>query len=258
MKKTFWIALLLFVIPAVSFAEVFSSQSIGGTTGLISTPTAQIAGDGKDLSVDAGIHYIKDGGSSSSTPEAILSFQNRFEVGVTEDIQRPGNDNNDLLIHAKFRFSPWDGSGKSDFAVGGNYQNIYAPSGRETFWQGYLAATYTGELFSMPAETTFVLGKTIGTHYDNSNIDFSMGLDLVLWPSVFRGYLHWISDFANYSYSASPCGVNAYDRGCFNTGARIAVLKDQKKLKLNIDLLYLDVLDSNRCFGVGVSFGMAF
>lgn len=253
-------------VATTAHAEAFSSQSIGGTTGLISTPTAQVAWDGSDFAVDGGVHYIKNGGTVSTTPKATVSIYKRFEAGITYDIQDPNSsNNNDLLLHAKFRFLPWNASGKSNLAIGGNYQFVKTPYGdsneKVKCWQGYLAATYSGEFFSMPAETTLVFGKTWGNRQftNNSNIDFSMGFDLVLLPSVFQGYLHWINDFANYSYSVDTRNLSdsAY-RACFNTGARIAVLKDSRKLKLNIDLLYLDVLDSNRCFGIGVSGGISF
>lgn len=248
-------------------ATAFSSQSIGGTTGLISTPTAQVAWDGNDFAVDGGVHYLKNGGTVSTTPKATICLFKRFEAGITYDMQKPeSSDNNDLLAHAKFRFFPWNGTGKSNLAIGGNYQFIKQPdwngkSNDYRCWQGYLAATYSGEFFGMPAETTLVFGKTFGDKeiVDSDNIDFSMGFDLQLLPSIFQGYLHWINDFANYGYSVDTRNINnAGVRACFNTGARLAVLKDSNRFKLNIDILYLDVLDSNRCFGMGVSGGLAF
>lgn len=258
------------VWTAAAHATAFSSQSIGGATGLISTPTAQVAWDGNDIAVDAGVHYLKNGGTVSTTPKATICLFKRFEAGITYDMQKPdGDNNNDLLAHAKFRFFPWNGVGKSNLAIGGNYQFLKVPLGNDRHedyrcWQGYVAATYAGEFFSMPAETTLVFGKTWGKKpyhidRDDQDIDFSMGFDLQLLPSIFQGYLHWISDFANYSYSMDARNIaDSRYRACFNTGARLAVLKDSNRFKLNIDLLYLDVLDSNRCFGMGVSGGMAF
>ena len=271
MKKVIFTCAAVFAClawTAAANATAFSSQSIGGTTGLISTPTAQVAWDGNDFAVDGGVHYLKNGDTVSTTPKATVCLFKRFEAGITYDMQDTKNssENNDLLAHAKFRFFPWNGVGKSNLAIGGNYQFIKVPAGADKSedyrcWQGYVAATYSGEFFSMPAETTLVFGKTWGDKQivDSDNIDFSMGFDLQLLPSIFQGYLHWISDFANYSYSANTWNLaNSTHRACFNTGARLAVLKDSNRFKLNIDVLYLDVLDSNRCFGMGVSGGIAF
>ena len=85
-----------------------------------------------------------------------------------------------------------------------------------------------------------------------------MGFDLELLPNIFKGYVHFINDFSNYSYSVDPIGPDAFERGCFNTGARICVLKDSRRFKLNIDALLVDVLDRNRTFSLGAAFGMAF
>jgi hypothetical protein len=83
-----------------------------------------------------------------------------------------------------------------------------------------------------------------------------MGFDLDLLPKYLRHYVHWINDFANYSYSTEAGGANAYERGCFNTGIRIAPLKE-KRYKLNLDIIMTDALDHNRDWAFGASFGAA-
>jgi hypothetical protein len=122
--------------------------------------------------------------------------------------------------------------------------------------------TYAGTFLGMPAESTIVVGKTMGDddkYYqaDDKNIDFSMGFDLDFLPQFLKGYVHWISDFSNYSYSVDPMGANAMARGCFNTGFRIAPLRDSR-YKLNIDVLMTDALDENRSWTVGVAGGLSF
>ncbi|HNX59873.1 MAG TPA: hypothetical protein PKK43_12290, partial [Spirochaetota bacterium] len=92
---------------------------------------------------------------------------------------------------------------------------------------------------------------------DGDNIDFSMGFDLDMFPSIFKGYVHWISDFGNYSYSYEPVGADSWYRGAFNTGARIAIFKDMNRFKLNLDALLLDALDKDRGWAVGLTFGAA-
>jgi len=49
-------------------------------------------------------------------------------------------------------------------------------------------------------------------------VDFGMGFDLLLFPQQLQGYVHWINDFANFSYSFQPSGANPFTRGVFNTG----------------------------------------
>jgi hypothetical protein len=91
-----------------------------------------------------------------------------------------------------------------------------------------------------------------------ANIDFSMGFDLNIAPEYLKGYVHWITDFANYSYSIDPrFGVNNYDRGVLNTGFRIIFMQD-KNFKINLDILFLDILDKNRGFSTGLTMGVPF
>jgi hypothetical protein len=79
----------------------------------------------------------------------------------------------------------------------------------------------------------------------------------VLFPDVFQGYIHWINDFANFSYSADPRGAVAGFRGAFNTGIRIDVAANPNlsKYKFVIDAIMTDALDENRAFALGVAVG---
>jgi len=155
-------------------------------------------------------------------------------------------------------------AGKSSLAVGAKYMDMNYKQKSDSHYaakQVYLAATYSGDFFSMPAETTLFFGKTWGIkNYQghNDDWDFGMGFDLDLFPSLFKGYIHWINDFANFSYSPEAVGADAYYRGAFNTGFRIAVLKDYNRFKLNLDALLLDVLDHNRSWSFGITGGISF
>jgi hypothetical protein len=97
-----------------------------------------------------------------------------------------------------------------------------------------------------------------------ANIDLSVGFDLTIAPEYLKGYLHWISDFANYTYSINPNpsygGYNPstnFNRGILNSGFRVVFMQD-KNFKLNLDILFLDILDSNRGFSTGLSMGVPF
>jgi hypothetical protein len=84
-------------------------------------------------------------------------------------------------------------------------------------------------------------------------IDFSMGFELSLFPATFKDYVHWLVDFANYSYSIEPTGANSGARGVFNSGVRIDPLKNAN-IKFNIDIVGTDLLDGPgfliaACFG---------
>jgi len=66
---SFFAAIISLSISGV-FAIPFASQTIGGPTGLITVPTANIGWDGNDFALDAGYHYIKD----IKLPKLILAF----------------------------------------------------------------------------------------------------------------------------------------------------------------------------------------
>jgi hypothetical protein len=252
---------------AKAFAVPFASPTLGGPTGLITSPTAQIGWDGNDLGLDGSMHYVApDTGDSFYIPAVTLSLFRRAEVGLAYVMQpEPPSDNEDLIIHGKLRFYPWDGGGKSALALGGRcwWENWRSDSRDYKKYQLYLAATYGGDFFGLPAETSLVVGKTWGSKKngdDKKNIDFSMGFDLDMFPNTLKGYVHWISDFANYSYNYETYLTNdsdAWTRGVFNTGVRIAILKDMSRFKLNVDALLLDALDKNRSWSIGVSGGAA-
>ena len=84
-----------------------------------------------------------------------------------------------------------------------------------------------------------------------------MGFDLNLFPKIFSGYIHWINDFSNFSYSAQAYGADAGSRGVFNSGIRIdlASIPAFSKYKFAIDAIVTDALDANRAFSLGVAFG---
>lgn len=255
MKKLYFpLLLILCSIGVMANASGSYSANLGGATGLITTPSAHTAWEGNDLGFDAGFGYNANG-NGNYIPKATVQLFNRWEIGGTFELQ-DGDNNNDLFLHTKLRFYPWSGKGNSALALGGNWMHLNLGNTRDAY-QVYLAATYGGTFFTLPAETTMVIGKTFGDNIDNSNIDFSMGFDLDMFPSIFRGYVHWINDFSNYSYTIDYTNMSGY-RGAFNTGARILPLKSLGNFKLVIDVLLLDALDSDRDFGAQVVFGMSF
>ncbi len=206
--KNYLLTLTLAVLCLLAFndkvhAKDFNCMSLGGATGLINTPTANTGWEGRDIGVDAGFSALTSDDGEYIMRANVQLFK-IWELGFAYDNQDTKYAN-DWLIHTKIRFY---GSGNSAIAVGGNvqfldeYNNSAADDDHENEYvdgQAYLAATYSSTFFSLPAETTIVIGKTFGDSVPHSDVDFSMRFDLDMFPSFFKGYVHWINDFSNYT-----------------------------------------------------------
>ena len=260
MKKFFLIILLaLFVSIGVS-AQSVKGLSHGGATGLITIPTAKIGWDDSvDIGVDVGYHLIfSDDPDMTHIPKVSVSLFNLAELAFAYDSQG-GADYADFIFSGKFNLPL---RGTTHLALGGNVQilNDSRWESRETAMQIYVAATYPGTFFGMPAETTVVVGKTLGSSAGapEDAIDFGMGFSLIFLPDMFRNYIHWITDFANFSYSLHSRGTNPTHRGAFNTGLRfdLSEVPALSRFKLVVDAQLTDLLDRERTFVIGATFGM--
>ncbi len=252
------ISLLITFLGTPLFSQSLKGLSLGGTTGLITTPTGRIGWEeSSDLGLDLGYHFSTDRGfgENESLINVAVSMFKKLEAGLTFDSQT-GDKTSDLLLFGKFQIF---NDGQSGMAVGANLQLLdFAADINRTFSQIYLASTYSGDFMEVPASTTIVFGKTFDIEADlNDQIDFSMGFDLALFPQVFNGYVRWISEFANYSYSADSRITDANARGAFNTGIRIDILGGSD-YKLVIDATLMDVFDEGiDKFTIGGSFGFS-
>lgn len=247
--------LVLSAVQAWGRPHPMRSMTLGGATGLITTPTARTGWEGGDFGINIGYHYLSEG-DGSHVPKAQLNFFDHWELGATYDTQV--EDDEDLLLNTKLRFYPWSGSGSTSLAIGANHQNLKNGGVESTATQTYLAVTYGGRIFNWSAETSFAIGKTF-TDDENSDIDFGMGFQVSFIPSLLKNYVHWVTDFGNFSYSLDAWGPNAANRGVFNTGFRLNLLKGyQRNIHLKIDMLMLDALDGNRSYGMGATFGVLF
>jgi len=271
MKKSIFF-LFVFISAALIFTSFASAQSAGyrgqsisGSTGLLSIPSARVGWN--EAGIDFGYRAVMNNEAGiSHIPSVTASFFNILELSAAFDIQPERNNhiNNDLLLGIKIRLPL---PGNTSIAIGAAAQLLN--TGSEEFfysaYQPYIAITYAGSLFNMSAETTVVFGKTLYTiHENNSNIDFGMGFDLVLFPDVFGNVLHWIIDFANYSYSDNSWPnyaqyhTPAVHRGILNTGFRIdlSAIPAIKNLKIIIDFIFNDLFDAgSRSFTAGAVFG---
>ena len=240
------------------FSQSLKGLSLGGTTGLITTPTGRIGWEqSSDLGLDIGYHFSTDRGfgEDENIINVAVSMFKKLEAGLTFDSQS-GDNASDLILFGKFQVF---NDGQSGMAIGANLQLLdFASEVDRKFSQVYLASTYSGDFMEIPASTTIVFGKTFDIEAGlNDQIDFSMGFDMALFPQVFNGYVRWISEFANYSYSADSRITNANARGAFNTGLRIDILGGSA-YKLVIDATLMDVFDEGiDKFAIGGSFGFS-
>lgn len=253
MKK---ILITLMAAVATTSAFGYTSLNVAGQTGLIATPTARINGEGNGgTSVTGGYTYFNNG-QTFHVPQANIALFDRWEIGGAYN-STEGTNRNDYLVHTKLRFSPWSGRGNSALAIGGSYQSLNS-SPSTTAGQVYLAATYEAQFFGMEADTSVVVGKTFGTGVRDGDVDFSMGFDLNLFPSVFNGYVRWLNELSNYDFLYLNAPTAAIARGAFNTGLRIPILKHLSSMKFDLTIKMTDALDNERGFGVGAVFGARF
>jgi hypothetical protein len=285
MMSVKWKGLLLFVIlgacaPALMAQTTLKGMGLNGSTGLYTVPSGRIGWERtSDLGLDFGYHTIigknpysflgNDSYRLNHIIKVNASLFKWVELTGAFDVQpknpAPDPQNNDLLMGFKVQLPTSD----TAVAIGGNYQSLNL--GNETYdysaFQLYVAFTYAGTFFKMPAETTVAIGKTfgIGKHYDTFfgtdtklDFDFGMGFDLILFPNAFKNVVHWIIDYSNFSYSANPWGSIASHRGSLNTGLRIdlAAIPALSKYKFIVDVLLADAFDDERALSLGIVFGL--
>jgi hypothetical protein len=251
-KPLLLFALAALLVPAVS-AQSLKGMSLNGATGLISIPTGRIGWErSANFGIDLGYHAVMVEGETASIPKVAASLFKWVEFSLAFDTATP-EDNEDIIISGKLQL-PTTGTA---VAIGGNAQMLKQNDNASNATQIYIAATYPATFFKMSSETTMVVGKTFVEGNSDSSIDFGMGFDLLLFPDVFQRYVHWVTDFANFSYSLQPTGANSGIRGVLNTGIRIdvAVAPQLKKYKFVIDAMLTDALDTNRALTLGLAAG---
>jgi opacity protein-like surface antigen len=249
-------------IPAPS--QSLKAMGLNGATGLFAIPSGRIGWEHvADIGVDIGTAYnfVKE----DAFAKLGMSLFKWVEISAATDFQRYVSgfadrnvyneilNNTDTILGVKVQLP----TKRTAVALGGNVQMINHVDYR-TAGQIYLAATYPGSFFGMPAETSFALGYTFRKEY-TSNIDFGMGFDLDLAPDIFQHFVHWVTEFSNFSYSDEPLGAEPFFRGCLNTGLRIdlSTIPVLSKFKLSVDLIATDLFDEGaRSFVMGLIFGI--
>jgi hypothetical protein len=283
MKKIIALAVLFAALINVPFimaqtSEPLRGQSLNGSTGLYSIPSGRVgwetAGNfGLDLGYRA---VINNDAGVAHIPALTASLFKAVEISAAFDFQpayNRGDDakNDDLLLGIKFRLPTNSGNSRNpSIALGCSFQLINIENNNLSYnaFQPYVAITYPGAFFKTSAETTIVFGKTFysGGPDNNSNIDFGMGFDLILFPDVFKDAVHWIIDFANFGYSDNSWPNYSYHhtsavwRGILNTGFRInlAAIPSLSKIKFLVDFVFNDLFDDGvRSFTIGTIVGFS-
>lgn len=259
LKKIAVLLILTTVFVSALSAQSLKGMGFNGATGLYNVPSGRIGWDrSTDFAMDLGYHgIIKDG--MSNIPKFNLSLFKLVELSAALDIQNPRHYDSsytDGVLGVKFQL-PIEASA---IAFGANIQFIDEKKWGDdnTAGQLYAAITYPGTFFNMPAETSMMIGYTFMEGSHHSSIDFGMGFDLVLLPNIFQNFIHWVTDFSNFSYSVSPWGVNAASRGSLNTGLRVDLsrISALSNFKFTVDITAADILDDSRSFAFGVVFGI--
>jgi len=289
MKKSiafFYFILSILILSPFVTAQTgagFRGQSLNGSTGLFSIPTGRIGWEKNgSLGLDLGYRVINNNDRGMThIPAITASLMGWVELSGAFDFQ-PNiynhydyNENYDAIIGFKIKL-PTNSENSTAVAIGTNLQHInflYEDRAEQhnlgyNAYQPYLAITYTGKFFAMTSETTVVFGKTFYSgRSNNSDIDFGMGFDLILFPDVFGNAVHWIIDFANFSYSDNAWPNNvvygsgpAQYRGILNCGFRIDLSSFSafNKHKFLLDFIFVDLFDHvGRSFSFGAVFGFS-
>ena len=249
-------ALLVAAAGAQTSAGAVNGMTFNGSTGLIVVPDARVAWENAQLGVDVGYGFVWTGGQSfDHLPRFAVSIAKKVEIhGLLQFNDNPNGDLRNFILGTKFQLSR---SGGSALALGGDIEMANQTSGTEISSKIYLAATYSGRFFDVPAVTTATIGwQMFNLGSFSSQFIYGMGFSMSLFPDAFQNHVFWITDFSNFSYAVSESRIGL-GLGAFNTGVRIRPIKNGR-FNLVIDVLGTDLLDTSRGIGVNISGGMAF
>ncbi len=262
MKKSAFCLLVVLLLAAAGLSAQTTAGStngmtLNGATGLIIVPDARIGWENAKIGVDVGYGFVWTGGQTfDHLPRFDVSLGKIAEIhGLFQFHENANNDLRNVVLGAKFQIHK---SGGSALALGGDVEmaNV-ATDVMDVSSKIYLAATYSGNFFNIPAVTTATIGWQMFNRGDfSSQFIYGMGFSMSLFPDAFKNHVFWITDFSNFSYVVSDSYINL-GRGAFNTGVRIRPLS-KGSFNLIIDVLGVDLLDTSRGMAVNVSGGMAF
>ena len=258
MKYRYFIVLIGVLAVGGLWAQESQPQAaftLNGASGVIIVPDAGVVWERANIGLDMGYGLVWSGHRRlDHLPRFALGFARRAEIsGLLHAVDRDGIKN--AVIGAKVQLFR---EGGAALAFGGDFEianfSIYSANSSKI----YLALTYGGSFFKTPAVTTATLGwQFLHSGVFGSQFVYGMGFAMSLFPEVFKGYVFWITDFSNFSYTVYAPKVSAVARGAFNTGLRIHPIKDGR-FKLVVDFVGTDLLDHTRGLSFTVSGGFSF
>lgn len=252
MKQIVQLVVALLVLLVISTGSAFAAieegnSTLGGVNGYIVIPSAQPVTSGENASVTTGysaIFALPDG--FVHIPFIQFGFGKDFEVGLAVDIAEKA----DVLLNTKWRFVEKESTSVAFGLIG---QALEVGDATKFAAQTYIASSFTSTFISWPSKTTILVGYTFDDTM-NTDIDFGMGFQAPLLEKVFKGNVDFLIDFGNVSYSASPSGGEAGDRGLLNLGARLLPVEFMKGTTVAADIRLIDILDhSGRALSAGIS-----
>ena len=230
-----------------------AALTLNGASGIIIVPDAGVVWERTNVGLYIGYGLVWSGHRRfDHLPRFALGFARRVEISGLLSI---GDDIKNGVIGAKVQIFR---EGGAALAFGGDFEisnaGIYSANSSKI----YLSLTYAGSFFKMPALTTAALGwQLLNSGVFSSQFVYGMGFSMSLFPDVLKGFVSWITDFSNFSYTVYAPKVSAAARGAFNTGLRIHPIK-KGRFKLVVDLVGTDLLDETRSLWFTVSGGFSF
>ena len=244
--------LLLVMVPLSAVGartQRIEGTTLSGATGHIVTPSAGMLWPQADFTIASGYSLVASSGKTAHIPFIQIGLFDQLELTGTFDAF---DGSYDLLTGVKWRFFD---SGTTEAALGFVSQVIDVTEDRTYGGQVYAVSTFEGALFDYPAMTSVLIGYTFADPLE-SDIDFSVGFDAPLLPSVFADHLRFVFDVGNVSYSMNPSG-NDENRGIVNAGLRVKPVSVTDRLRFSGHVYGLDLLDgADRSFAAGLSLQM--
>jgi len=266
MKRTAAVIFLLTAtVTLLSAQSSVKGMNARGITGVVITPTARIGWEKSDMGLDFSYAMVRhhDADYMAHIPAVTLSLYKKAEIALAYDIENSDDDINYANIMAGAKYQLYN-EGSTTLAIGGNMESVTGdryddiPDDNKNSADVYIVTTYGGDFFKMPAVTTMMFGwQALAAGDSTSNLNYSMGFEMGLFPDTFKNFVYWISDFSNYSYAIYQDKIGV-SRGIFNTGLRIDPVKSSK-YKFVINLIGTDLLDEGgRGLLLSTTFGLAF
>ncbi len=229
--------ILLFILCSTLILPLFGGISMGGSTGYIVMPSAEIAPRAHNSSVTTAYSATLTNGQAVHIPSLTVALSDELEVNAAVDIAT----NVDLLINGKYQISK---KGSTSFAAGLLAQVSDITNSNDLSAQIYGVSTFENNIMDFPSKTSLLLGYTFKQNL-NTNINFAMGFETPIFRETFHDNVVFIMDFGNVSYSTTPSAGDADDRGLINIGLRLLPVEFLQSTYFGFDIRALDLFDSN-------------